>query len=273
MATQSCSSCNLENPVKKILSEVIDFIERCTLNRTNPPPTRGIKQNIMRKFDFKSSQSVLSGAGVKKMVTIFVLSMCITSIGYAQDATPAEDGDMTNAEADQTLTAPATLDRAEASLAASWLTEPAFGLQDPASTPAYRRKIPGLAFLFSYLYPGMGQFYNGEKTKGAIMTAAATVGLVSMFAGIATTDEDGYMTDDGAMYVAFGLIVYSVDIIWSMIDAPISSGKINRRNAQALSWNTGQGSALSLQPDFYYATTGIGTKREPVCGVSFKLKF
>jgi hypothetical protein len=58
-----------------------------------------------------------------------------------------------------------------------------------------------------------------------------------------------------------------------MIDAPISSGKIHRRNARALSWDTGNGSTFSVQPDFYYATTGISIKKEPVCGMSFKLNF
>jgi TM2 domain-containing membrane protein YozV len=233
----------------------------------------------MKKLEFKSMRSVLGGAGVKKMLAIFVLSMGMTSVGYAQDAIPGVDGDLTTARVEETGIADtsATFESDETVFAGSLMRSPVFGLENAeiasADQPAYRKKYAGLSLFLSYIYPGLGQFYNGEKTKGIIMTSVATVGLVGIVAGITTVNEYGVLSDEGGSIFALGAFIYTVDLLWSMIDAPISSAKINRRNARALSWDTGQGSSFSIQPDFYYATNGLNTKREPVCGMSLKLNF
>jgi TM2 domain-containing membrane protein YozV len=43
--------------------------------------------------------------------------------------------------------------------------------------PTYRRKSPSLAWFLSFLYPGMGQFYNGHTGKGITMMLFTTGGI------------------------------------------------------------------------------------------------
>jgi hypothetical protein len=49
------------------------------------------------------------------------------------------------------------------------------------NTTAVQMKSPTTAFLLSFVLPGGGQYYNGDYTKGAIMTGTAIVGAVLMF--------------------------------------------------------------------------------------------
>ena len=48
------------------------------------------------------------------------------------------------------------------------------------------RKSPGFALLLSLLIPGLGQAYNGEKTKGLILTVACFLlgGMGLLFSGL-----------------------------------------------------------------------------------------
>jgi TM2 domain-containing membrane protein YozV len=90
--------------------------------------------------------------------------------------------------------------------------QPAY-YQDPrvAGIPVARRyavdKSPGLAVFLSFLIPGVGQFYCGANSKGAIMLAIYLVSwlLLGFFIGF------------------FGIVGVW---IWSMIDAhSLASGK------------------------------------------------
>lgn len=90
----------------------------------------------------------------------------------------------------------------------------------PQSTEV-NEKNPWAAFFFSWLIPGGGQFYNGEKTKGALMLLGGVTG-----AGVHL-----YSEHDRAFNVGTAVMLGSA--IWSMIDAPISANRINREMQQA----------------------------------------
>ncbi|MGH8727333.1 MAG: zinc-ribbon domain-containing protein [Burkholderiales bacterium] len=67
-------------------------------------------------------------------------------------------------------------------------------------------KSPGIALILSLLIPGVGQFYNSDVKKGAVMLAGAILG--------------------GA--VTLGIVYFAV-WIWSMIDAyQVAAGKMKK---------------------------------------------
>jgi TM2 domain-containing membrane protein YozV len=149
---------------------------------------------------------------------------------------------------------------------------------------SFNRKSPGLAFLFSFLYPGIGQFYNGQIGKGVTMTIMGTTALVTGAVCAANAVEESYgyggyyeTTDETMLLIAStAYVVYFGTWLWSFIDAPVSAGKINRRRERGeLSWNIGNESTLSLNPNLQYATAlnGATLRRQPACGLSLTLNF
>lgn len=83
------------------------------------------------------------------------------------------------------------------------------------------KKSPTTAFLLSLLVVGVGQHYNGEHTKGVIQEVAwaggFAIGLSRILAGEA----------DAPLFVGFG-ISFLMEL-WSLIDAPLSASRINRK--------------------------------------------
>ena len=142
----------------------------------------------------------------------------------------------------------------------------------------YRHRYPGLSFLFSFLYPGIGQYYNGQVGKGVVMTVLATGSLATMIVMYSNANTDSYgninISDNDATTVGVAAIVMLGTYIWSMIDAPVSASAMNRRN-EPLSWNVGKSSKLSITPDVLSSNL-IGTKtiyQAPAYGLSLKLDF
>jgi TM2 domain-containing membrane protein YozV len=101
-------------------------------------------------------------------------------------------------------------------------------------------KSPTTAFLLSLVLPGGGQYYNGQYTKGAIMTGTAVAGVVLILAAgyedIFVYSPDyywasyGYWTTESTTWLTVGTVLVVGSSIWSMIDAPITANKINERN-------------------------------------------
>jgi hypothetical protein len=83
-----------------------------------------------------------------------------------------------------------------------------------------------------------------------------------------------YDYDEGGAKVAMGLLVYAGAYIWSIIDAPVSAGRINRRNA-ALTWNVGDGAQLKVRPAISYGNPakGIRLGKELHCGLAVRMEF
>ncbi len=85
------------------------------------------------------------------------------------------------------------------------------------------QKNPRLALIFSLVLPGAGQAYNGEWGKGAIQLGGAVFGAW-MFA-------DAILEDDTRMRTGFFILLGFQ--VWSVIDAPISAHRINKRAQSA----------------------------------------
>jgi hypothetical protein len=140
---------------------------------------------------------------------------------------------------------------------------------------AYRS--PGLAWLFSFIVPGGGQYYNRQYGKGAamsalwlggIITAATSTGHYRNDSGgsVCYTDYNGnYICNNDRYYRrvdtqrTIGMVTLYGSWIWSMIDAPIIAARTNRRNAKGLTslldFNVGDKAQLRLHP---FRSQGLG---------------
>ncbi|MDR1602083.1 MAG: hypothetical protein LBS42_06600 [Tannerella sp.] len=208
---------------------------------------------------------------VRKVLVILAAVSMICAMpalcAYGQDVanTPETAG---AAEASETTKTTATVATAVWD-AETELAFEGFNFYDAAfaqtAAPTYRRKSPFLAWFLSWLYPGIGQFYNGSVGKGITMTALATGGLGICVAAVENEDDS---------LGAAGALVIVGTSLWSMIDAPISAARINRRNA-ALTWNVGEGAQLKVRPDIAYENPmkGMQLRRELYCGMSVRMEF
>ena len=102
-------------------------------------------------------------------------------------------------------------------------------------------KSPWLAFGLAIMFPGLGQVYNGEYGKLAILYGAAALGAGIGAVAIANSSwgtskpEPAYVTP--LLGIGIGLI--SGAWLWSIIDAPIATNNINNENRQISFLNMG----------------------------------
>jgi hypothetical protein len=132
--------------------------------------------------------------------------------------------------------------------------------QQIAQNPDFIPKNQTVAWGLSLLFPGLGQFYNGENKKGIIFLA---VGGTSLLVAVSA---DPYGDLVGWFSAAF-----VTSWIWSQIDAPSSAKRLNRQNGY-FSWNVGEKSVLSLEPDMKVAARA-GEAPLPSYGMSLKWRF
>lgn len=102
------------------------------------------------------------------------------------------------------------------------------------------KKNPYLSCMLSTFIPGTGQIYNGDYTKGAVMLTFETIGVYTIIYGV-----DNAYSDRGKTFV-LGLAIIACNTIWSVIDAPIRSNKINLNNG--LSYEINSNLILNMQP-------------------------
>ena len=106
----------------------------------------------------------------------------------------------------------------------------------PAGAVAPARKEPVLAFALSLLVPGLGQGYNGEWGKGGIMFGSAVVGFYLWEYSDDSCSNNGYIIYCTRSSTAtIGELAYIGSVLWSIIDAPISASRINKRAGLAFS--------------------------------------
>lgn len=89
-------------------------------------------------------------------------------------------------------------------------------------------KSPTVAFLLSFVLTGAGQYYNGDVTKGVTQELLVIGGYVLAFTAGIEYNRNNEITH--WFYTGFGIVIGSH--IWSMIDAPLSANKINKRRHQ-----------------------------------------
>ncbi|MCS7064793.1 MAG: hypothetical protein NZL85_00815 [Fimbriimonadales bacterium] len=98
---------------------------------------------------------------------------------------------------------------------------------------------PGLAFLLSFVMPGLGQIYNGQLVKGGILLGTTMLGLtlfvVVRGGGEALNNMIAFLVNPARMQGTISelhlLVVIVLFFVWlyAIIDAPLSAAARNRR--------------------------------------------
>lgn len=103
------------------------------------------------------------------------------------------------------------------------------------------KKSPWLSWALSFLvFPGIGQYYNGDVATGIACNALALGGAI-----MALSTEDS--SDDSAGQI--GSTIYLLTWVFSSIEAPVRSSAINReRGLAALPDATGRWLATGVPP-------------------------
>lgn len=104
--------------------------------------------------------------------------------------------------------------------------------QPVLGAPTLRQKrSPLVALGLSFPIVGSGQFYNGHYVKGAAQLTAATVGLGLILSANGDNSDipDGNLDADNDDWKNVpGYVLLLGGAIWSLIDAPMSAGRINQ---------------------------------------------
>ena len=86
-------------------------------------------------------------------------------------------------------------------------------------------KSPWVAFLFSYIFPGGGQIYNGQPVKGLLFLTGITIGVGIAVLSYGGSDFDN--TNESKSLIYGGLGLAALLYIYQLIDAPVSANSIN----------------------------------------------
>ena len=92
--------------------------------------------------------------------------------------------------------------------------------------PTIRKKSPGTAFTLSLIYPGIGQFYNGDVANGFIHLIFHTISTPLGIIFVAHDEPEQDFLKVGFLSIA------GINYIWSLIDAPVTANRINKQSAQ-----------------------------------------
>lgn len=99
------------------------------------------------------------------------------------------------------------------------------------TTTATRYREPGTALLWSLLFAGGGQIYNGQTMKGLLMMIGEAVAASMMYR---------YDPFWGYEINTVALVAAIVIPIWSMIDAYSTAKQINKEYGFTLEFNPGE---------------------------------
>ena len=126
------------------------------------------------------------------------------------------------------------------------------------------RREPGKAVILSVLLPGGGQYYNKQYGKGAIMTGVFLFGFTTTMIG--SGQELGLLG-------TIGWFAWPASSLWSIIDAPIQSGIINRRyNLANIPFLKKNNMALRIDPMIFNQTSSTSNVNL-VYGANLSLRF
>ncbi|HEY9125276.1 MAG TPA: hypothetical protein PK252_12575 [Bacteroidales bacterium] len=104
------------------------------------------------------------------------------------------------------------------------------------------KKNPYLSCILSAVLPGTGQLYNGQYDKGIAML------IFEIGGGAMTIYGLEHIIKSGDIFLG-GLLILSVNTIWSAIDAPKSSIKINEKNGLCYELNNKM--HIGLKPNLF----------------------
>lgn len=132
----------------------------------------------------------------------------------------------------------------------------------------FQKRDPALAFALSLFFPGGGQFYNGENSKGAIMLGVAATGMLLFIVffdegkTFIWAEEEDDFTDNQTLSLT-GLFMAVGAMIWSWVDAPISASRINKEH----------GLAISVDKNLYLSMTKVDMDGNPAPCLKLTWKF
>lgn len=150
-------------------------------------------------------------------------------------------------------------------------------------TTATQYRDPTASTVFSFLLPGIGQFYNGQSNKGVsyLVWYLASYGVMYYsFSMMIEQDYYGnvYLKENAESFATFGVIAAISGLtswIVSMVDANMSSKAINRQLGLA-NIKLGERANLSFNPDIRlvndYSKANL-TKLSPSYGVNMSISF
>lgn len=155
------------------------------------------------------------------------------------------------------------------------------------NSTAMSERSPFVAGLLSWIVPGAGQFYNGQRRKGwsnlglhlgsSIIMGIGT-GLMSSsysydyYDGDYNYDESQYTT--GVTFMIVGGVILFVNGINSIVDAVKSAKNINVEKGFVM-YSFNENCAFGIQPAVTYEKPQymLGSKAELAAGMNFKLTF
>lgn len=106
-------------------------------------------------------------------------------------------------------------------------------LEGGGDAPALPRN-PGLAFILSFLLPGVGQLYNGQMLKGGIIIAVVILGLLLSGGGDFFYNILAYLVNptrvrgDQSGWQLMAGVAALIAWFYAFIDAPLSAAARNR---------------------------------------------
>jgi TM2 domain-containing membrane protein YozV len=110
-----------------------------------------------------------------------------------------------------------------------------------------KRRNSGLAFFLSFIFPGLGQLYNGRKGKAAAFIFLGVLFIVAIALGfviqVTSYDYFGYSTTETPYIVLSLLCFFLYFLLWLVgwADALRDAQKINKIASENEKSNTAQG--------------------------------
>ena len=112
-------------------------------------------------------------------------------------------------------------------------------------------KSPGVALFLSFVFPGLGQHYNGDHQKGIVHGVIAVAGVgMALGPGI----QGSWREPEGTTkWYAAGLLTLVAVELWSVVDAATSAERINREAREREF-----GHLMEFQSDRYVIGVDVG---------------
>lgn len=109
--------------------------------------------------------------------------------------------------------------------------EPVMGMRGQIGV---QKKDPIVSCILSIVIPGAGQFYNGEPLKG-IAQLGLVIGSVSVYLYSTEIVSKGpwVVGPRNQTLEDLSVVTYVCSYMWSVIDAPLSAGRINREKQRS----------------------------------------
>lgn len=131
---------------------------------------------------------------------------------------------------------------------------------DAEGNPIYPLSVSG-AFTRSLIIPGLGQMYNGDGLKGALLFSGVLVGVLGATVGVNMVD---YAYEDAVGYTSIALAAGCY--LYSLIDAPMTAARWNKKHGFV-----GGGYCLNLSPTVGTVRSQSGSNA--AVGMSLSLSF